>query len=115
MLTGPATLPGASSKVTATLDGEYRFVNAFWFVSAPLLWMALPQLEKKSQIIRIVLGTAFLGGLVRLISWRREGRPHGIFIAAIALELIGMPALAIWHARVASIAQGHSGEMGQKP
>jgi hypothetical protein len=112
MLTGPATLPGEPSTVTATLDGEYRFVNAFWFATAPILWLALPHIEEKSPIIRTALGTAFIGGLVRLISWRRVGRPHGIFMAAIALELVGMPALAIWHRRVTSISRGPSRAMG---
>lgn len=110
MLTGPATLPGDPSTVTATLDGEYRFVNAFWFASAPILWMALPRIEEKSAIIRTATGTAFLGGLARLISWRRISRPHGVFLAAIGLELLGMPALTIWHGRVAAIARSRLSE-----
>ncbi len=105
MLLGPATLPGGKSEVTPSLDSEYRFINTFWFAAAPLIWSALPHVERESTVLRITAGTAFIGGLARLGSWRATGRPHPIFLAATALELVGMPVLLGWQKRVADLAQ----------
>lgn len=100
MIAGPSTLPGDNSRLEPSADSEYRFASAFWFAVAPVIWSTVPHIERQGPRLRAVCSVVFLGGLARLASWRRTGRPHPLFVGAIALELIGMPLLVVWQARV---------------
>jgi hypothetical protein len=108
MLVGPKTLPGDTSQLGATADSEYRFVNAFWFATAPVIWSAIPQVEQRTGLLRRLTAVIFVGGLARLVSWRTTGRPHAVFIAATVLELVGLPAVMAWQSRIARLASGAS-------
>ena len=100
MIAGPSTLPGDNSRLEPSADSEYRFASTFWFAAAPVIWSTVPHIDKQGPRLRAVCGVVFLGGLARLVSWRRTGRPHPLFVGAIALELIGMPLLVAWQAKV---------------
>ena len=100
MIGGPSTLPGDSSRFESSADSEYRFASTFWFAAGPAMWSTVPGIEQNGRRFRAVCGTVFLGGLARLLSWRATGRPHSIFVGAIGLELVGMPALVAWQAKI---------------
>ena len=104
MLLGPRALPGSAGHLDATAESEYRFTSAFWFASAPIIWSAIPRIEQRTSLVRSVTAVVFAGGLARLVGWQRAGRPHAVFILAIALELVGLPAMMVWQSRIARIA-----------
>ena len=87
---GPAT-PG--------VDSEYRFASLFWAAAGGILWWAAERPVERAAVGQGVLGLAAAGGLVRLESWRREGRPHPIFVGATVLELAVVPAVMAWYQR----------------
>jgi hypothetical protein len=104
VLVGPGALPGDNGPVTANVDSAYRYTHGLWFTAAPILWAALPRVERETTLLRIVSGAVFLGGLGRLVAWRSTGRPHPVLVGATALELIGIPSLMAWQHRVATLA-----------
>lgn len=105
MLQGPAALPGTNPPVSPTVEGQYRYTHAIYLAVAPVLWSAVPRVERQGTLLRAVAGTLFLGGAARVLAWRTAGRPHPVSVAAAALELIGTPVLVAWQQRVATRAR----------
>lgn len=102
MTVGLRGVPGSGGSPTPSADSEFRFANAFWFATGPLLWAAVPDIERKTVLLRGVVGAIFLGGVARLLGWRHAGRPHPIIIAGVATELVVGPLLLLWHRRFTS-------------
>ena len=78
------------------IDSDIRFLGAIWFSIGVILYWVIPAIDKQTTLFRLLIGGIFLGGLGRLSSALLIGIPPTQFIAAIALELIGMPLLLLW-------------------
>ena len=104
VLVGPRALPGIDAPVPTNVDSEYRYTHALWFAAAPILWRALPRIEREAATVQTVSAAVFLGGVARLVSWRTSGRPHPVLVGATTLELLGIPVLVAWQQRVARLA-----------
>jgi hypothetical protein len=99
ILRGPEGAPGGGP-TTASVDSEYRFINVFWAAAGPALWWTLLKPAERAGFTRVLLGLASAGGLPRLLSVRRTGWPHPVFRGTIVLELVVVPLVLLWHARV---------------
>ena len=103
VLLGTGGVPGGpGGDVSPSLESEYRFANAFWLAVAPVVWWSVAAPRERGPVLRAVLATVGASGLARLLAWRTAGRPHPAFVASTALELVGMPAVLAWHARLAA-------------
>ena len=69
-----------------------------------MLWRAtIPQIEKHTGVFRILLGALFLGGVGRLISPYAVGRPSGLALIVMGVELVAPIVCIAWQARIARI------------
>lgn len=101
VLRGADGTPGHSPGVSPTIDGELRYANVFKMVTGPVIISQLGDVED-SPILTATLGTVFVGGLARLLSWNQVGRPHSAAVVALALEVGSVPAVLMWRHRLAS-------------
>jgi Domain of unknown function (DUF4345) len=86
----------------AVLDSQTRFLGAIWFGIGIILYWVLPSIEKQTALLRLLMGGIFLGGIGRLTSAFLVGIPPNHFIAATALELMGMPLLVLWQSLIST-------------
>ncbi|WP_081792206.1 DUF4345 domain-containing protein [Rhodococcus wratislaviensis] len=101
VLRGPQGVPGGSPDVIPTVDSALRYANVYKFAVGPVIWSQLARVER-SPALTFALSTVFIGGLARLRSWQQRGRPHPVTVAAIVLEIVGIPIALAWQRRVSS-------------
>ncbi len=84
------------------LDSEMRFLGAIWTGIGVMVYAIVPTIEKQTLLFRLIITAIILGGIGRLLSVVLVGTPPALFMALIALELVGMPLLILWQSRLAS-------------
>jgi hypothetical protein len=82
------------------LDSQNRFYGAIFMAYGPLLFLCARDLHRHALLLRIVGGFVFLGGIARLASVALQGLPSVPVVGLIAIELVGMPLLLLWHAHL---------------
>ena len=94
VLKGSDITAGAAA-ANASIDSQEAFYGAiFAGYGAAWIWTAnQPQMSR--ELVRFLSGTMALGGVARLISMRRHGRPHPFWIALTGVELV-VPAALVW-------------------
>jgi hypothetical protein len=99
---GMARLFGAGGElvVPLLLRNNFRAVCCAFVSWVPLVIWSLAVLPERAAVFRIIVGSGFVAGLARLTGWWVEGYPGGVAVAILAIELVGMPILLLWHARL---------------
>jgi hypothetical protein len=78
------------------LDSQIRFFAATWLGVGIILYWMIPSIDRQTTLFRLLMGGIFLGGVGRISSAALVGIPPVHFIAAIVLELVGVPILVLW-------------------
>ena len=105
VLTGSGGIPG-ENEAGASVESELRFYAVLWIAfGAALIWTA-PRAARETKLVRALMAVLFAGGIARAIAWAAEGRPDGLFVVLLVLELAIPPLVVLWQRRVARDAAG---------
>jgi hypothetical protein len=89
-----------SAGAGASVDSEFRFFAAWYAVVGSLALRAASRPEEHAQAVRTLSAGFGLASIGRLLSWRRVGRPHGLFALLTALEAAIAAVLVPWQRRL---------------
>lgn len=92
-------VPGAGP-TSASVDSELRFYAVWWAALGPILWRAVPNVEREDPTLRAACALTMLGGVARLLATRSSGRPHPLFQGLTVFELVAPPLLLAWQRSV---------------
>ena len=98
---GPAFL-GATPPWPTDLDSHLRFLSGVFLIVGLGWWSCVPGIEDKTGRLRLLALMTFAGGLSRLYSLSLVGLPSLGHRFGLGMELVVVPVLVLWQARIAS-------------
>jgi hypothetical protein len=98
ILSGPAIVE-ASGPVSA--DSHFRYLSGLLLGIGIAFVTTIPRIERRTGRFRVLAGIVVIGGIGRFMALLIRGAPDAAMLAALAMELIVTPALALWQARIA--------------
>ena len=100
ILLGPRLL-GPSSVSSADLDSHFRYLSGLLLAIGLGFVSTIPGIATHERRFRLLTGIVVIGGIGRLVPALLAGAPSAITIAALAMELLVTPGLALWQRRIA--------------
>ena len=86
---------------SADLDSHFRYLSGLLLAIGIGFASTVPAIETHRSRFRLLTGIVVIGGLGRLLSLLSIGPPSRAMTAALVMELVVTPALALWQGRVA--------------
>jgi len=99
VLRGPALL--GTSGPGADLTSHFAYLSGLLLAIGIGFASTVPGIERQGRRFRLLTAIVVLGGLGRFYAVTTAGWPAAPMAAALAMELLVTPALAVWQARVA--------------
>ena len=96
---------------TADLDSHFRYLSGIFLMLGLAFASTVPHIERQGRRFRLLGAMVIIGGFARMLSWVLVGPPGVEHRLGLAMELIVVPLLMLWQARVARKA-GHHGRPG---
>ena len=98
---GADGVPGDNA-ASASVESELRFFAVFWIAYGVALLRVAPRVDTATWAVRALVGILFVAGLARGLAWAMSGRPHGLFVALMVIELVAPPLIVVWQSRLAA-------------
>ena len=110
IVSGPEFL-GVGQPWPADLDSHFRFLSGIFLAMGIAWYSCIPAIEANAARFRLLAALTFAGGLARLFSLAIAGPPSLGHLGGLGMELIVVPLLVLWQARVArrhgAVLAGH--------
>lgn len=98
---GPSFL-GLKGSWPTDLDSHFRFLSGVFLVIGICWYTCIPDIGAATGRFRLLAAMTFAGGLARLSSLAMAGSPSVGHLAGLCVELVVVPLLVVWQARVAA-------------
>ncbi len=85
----------------ADLDSHFRFLAGVFLAVGIGFYTTIPRIDAKAGRFRLLAALVFAGGLARLLSLFIAGPPSAGHLAGLVMELVVVPLLVLWQARIA--------------
>jgi len=96
-----AGLRGVDAPVPVDLDSHFRYLSGLLLGIGIGFSLCIPRIEKSGVVFRMLGLVVLIGGLSRLLSLVEMGVPGRGHQFGLVMELIVVPLLVLWQARVA--------------
>ncbi len=100
VLLGPRML-GAAIVTPGDLDSHFRYLSGLLLAIGLGYVSTIPHIELHASRFRLLTAIVLVGGCGRLLSVLSIGLPSSTMAAALVMELLVTPGLALWQYRVA--------------
>ncbi len=94
-------LVGAFAVGSSDLDSHFRYLSGLLLAIGVAFVSTIPRIETRGNRFRLLTFIVVVGGLGRLLGVLMSGRPSPVMMAALVMELVVTPGLALWQYRVA--------------
>ena len=83
------------------LDSQFRYLSGLLLAIGLGYLASVPRIEEHSRRILLFTGIVVTGGIGRLVGALARGQSSMVTAGALALELVVVPAIALWQLRIA--------------
>ncbi len=104
-LAGGPLIFEADSLLRGFIDNQYRFGFGVFFTQGLALLFFLRNIKRYELLFRFASLALFIGGIARVSNILEFGVVDSLVVGPTIVELVVVPALVIWHLRVARFSQ----------
>lgn len=83
------------------LDSHFRYLSGLLLALGIAFASTIPRIATHGASFRLLTGIVVVGGMGRLLALLAIGPPSTAMVAALVMELLVTPGLALWQRRIA--------------
>ncbi len=102
---GPRFL-GVEEPWPVDLDSHVRFLSGVFLVVGLAWYSCIPKIARRTRLFRLLAAMTIAGGFARFLSFGLHGAPSAGHLYGLVAELVLVPLLVIWQARIAALRYG---------